>query len=826
MAQTLSPDTSLQKAASHSPGRGLRSRSKLPSPQQPRDESNGFLSSILSVAHNAANIIGTNKSARNSRVALDELNTDEQAPPALSVRSATLPERADAAKTRSPSPTIPENEVSSVLLPFNVHFLPVHELPINTMGEGDLLLHHFDLKKSLRPPSEALQVAVNAADVPAKLAVLGAQDQKVVHRKLISNGSVDIKRNSEDSLPLDEDDQSVVSENSGLDEILGSSTITTANAKKNREFHHTFRKIPATENLIDEFLCALSKDILVQGKMYLSHHYICFNSNILGWTTNTMIPLQEVIQIEKKSTAVLFPNGMIIRTLHHKYVFATFLSRDATFNLITKVWHNALQADSQDLPLKRGRSTGKRRPIKRLPTTDTENYAGSDSGDYLLDEIDDSSNSIENQEFSRHSSFKTKSGNNDTQQPSLDHEDSDNQESLKEKESENLSDAPEDSKKKKGDVQLFKGFPNPGPATHAPTEYEHTKEPNEVSVLSTTIKAPLGVLYDLLFGANNETWVGILEKMKNFDVEKDKITELSNSQKERNYTYVKPLGGPIGPKQTKCIITETLQHFDLSKYVEVQQITQTPDVPLGNSFKVKTKIFLSWGQSNSTNLNVVTLVEWSAKSWIKGPVEKGSTEGQKDFTKGMADYLTNLIASGGSGNGGSKKKRKKSKSVSEAAPPKEEIAAKEEPKVVTFSDQLVGILEATGKAMPVLIPMVGDVAMGVVVLLIVSLLYSYLLIWMLGDRNSISVSKHSSGHSKMIMLNNNKYQLLPTPDTYLSDELSRKLKEAQMWSWINSRSGGRLSLTGGSKELADQEFEEMVKLTKKRVDAIYKLLDV
>ena len=131
-----------------------------------------------------------------------------------------------------------------------------------------------------------------------------------------------------------------------MDELLDTSAIRPAGEKRNKEFHQIFKRIPPNEKLIDEFGCALSKDILVQGRMYLSEHYICFNSNILGWVTNIKIPLQEVIQIEKKSTAVLFPNGMIIRTLYHKYVFATFLSRDSTFALITNVWHGVLLGDS------------------------------------------------------------------------------------------------------------------------------------------------------------------------------------------------------------------------------------------------------------------------------------------------------------------------------------------------------------------------------------------------------------------------------------------------------------------------------------------------
>ena len=37
---------------------------------------------------------------------------------------------------------------------------------------------------------------------------------------------------------------------------------------------------------------------------------------------------------------------------------------------------------------------------------------------------------------------------------------------------------------------------------------------------------------------------------------------------------------------------------------------------------MKTKIFLSWAANNETKVYVVTSIEWSGKSWIKGAIEK------------------------------------------------------------------------------------------------------------------------------------------------------------------------------------------------------------
>lgn len=793
----------LLKAGSKSP------RAALPA----RDESNGFLSSILSVAHNAANIIGhQDKEKSHSSVAL--ASGEEGNKPTEADEKQTETDAAKDIKGAAKDVEVTGHE----LLPSNVHFLPVHNSPLATLGNGDLLLTHFDRKKRA---SDALQLSVTAAEPSKRLSVSGVQDNKVVRRKSISNGSMSDKANMDDSEASD-DDKSVTSDNSELDQILDSSTVTTANPKRNREFHHTFRKIPATEALISEFLCALSKDILVQGKMFLSHNYICFNSNILGWVTNLMIPLQEVIQIEKKSTAVLFPNGMIIRTLHHKYVFATFLSRDATFNLITKVWHNALQ-ETQDDSVKLKGIRRRRKSAKAHSAQDSEDAGEADSSD-IDESMDDFSG--EDNNFSRKSSVKAKP------KAVADADDADSEiTSESEPEDDEAEDNSKDSSpsessgsKKKG--QVFNGFAYSGPATHLATETGYSKQQGELEVLNQSFKAPLGVVFALLFGPNKDYIVSILEKQKNFDILKDTITELSSSQKERDYTYIKPLSGPVGPKQTKCIIKETLKSFDLSKYVEVEQVTQTPDVPLGGSFKIRTKLFLSWAQDNSTNLNVITIVEWTAKSWIKGAVEKGSIEGQKDSMKVLSEGLSSLIAAGGS-SGGEKRKRKKSKASLTAVPPPKEEPVKEEPKPLTASEHFSALLEFVGLSLPIQIPMVSEAMTGGVVLILLLLMYSYILLWMLGSRSSrIDVSTYGDGYSKMIMLNNNKYQLLPTPDTYLGDEQSRKVNEAKMWQWINERTstGG---VAGNSQSASENpEFDEIVKLTKQRVDNIYKLLDV
>ena len=331
--------------------------------------------------------------------------------------------------------------------------------------------------------------------------------------------------------------------------------------------------MPSGEKLIDEFSCAFSKDILVQGKMYLSDHYICFNSNILGWVTNLIIPLQEVIQIEKKSTAVLFPNGMVIRTLHQKYVFATFLSRDTTFDLITNVWHRVMLENS-DIDPKKLQATlerKRRRANSNLSQVSREESYVDDSDDDLGGSDEDNDDSMADDE-----------SGDDT---SLDNDDGDNSEEKGTDESDVNGASVAATSGSSKDGNTFKGLPVVGPLTHAPTSTGYNKDSSETFIVEDTIKAPPGVVFLILFGLDTAKYIGILKEQKNFDISESSIKGLSKDNKERNYTYIKPLGGAIGPKQTKCVIEDKVIEYSPDKYYEVEQTTQTPDVPSGIHLK-------------------------------------------------------------------------------------------------------------------------------------------------------------------------------------------------------------------------------------------------
>ncbi|XP_041042120.1 GRAM domain-containing protein 2B isoform X2 [Carcharodon carcharias] len=85
-------------------------------------------------------------------------------------------------------------------------------------------------------------------------------------------------------------------------------------SKTNATYHKLFKHVEKDELLKQSFTCALQKDILYQGKLFVSENWICFNSKVFGRDIKIAIPAFSVTQIKKQKTALLVPNALCIST--------------------------------------------------------------------------------------------------------------------------------------------------------------------------------------------------------------------------------------------------------------------------------------------------------------------------------------------------------------------------------------------------------------------------------------------------------------------------------------------------------------------------------
>ncbi|XP_071476609.1 protein Aster-B-like [Diadema antillarum] len=120
------------------------------------------------------------------------------------------------------------------------------------------------------------------------------------------------------------------------------SVLASTYKSKCEEFRKLFKTIPSNERLLMDYSCALQKDILVHGRMFITEGWLCFYANIFKWETMLTIRFKDVTAITKERTIRFIPNAIQISTDSEKYFFTSFMSREKSFLLLFRIWQNAL----------------------------------------------------------------------------------------------------------------------------------------------------------------------------------------------------------------------------------------------------------------------------------------------------------------------------------------------------------------------------------------------------------------------------------------------------------------------------------------------------
>lgn len=576
---------------------------------------------------------------------------------------------------------------------------------------------------------------------------------------------------------------------SALGAMIGASTAALANPAKaprlpgftpapkqrNRNFHQQFRSVPEDDNLIEDYSCALQKEILLAGRIYISEGHICFFSNILGWVTTVVISFDEVVSIERENTAVVFTNAIAVQTLHARHTFRSLIYREQTYDLLIGIWRVSHPASFQKS------MNGKQfaaEDVDNASTVMQENGASAhvseDSGTEQSDsdDDDDSAPSILESSASNPSSEladpKTVSRKPSAMNASAVAQTSSILAGT-------ANDVPPVLATQAG-VPEAAGADFPGPATHGPTECTDSATHYDKVIKDEVLPAPVGKIYSLLYGPESGLFV------RKFLSEDCKCTELVldddkkglNSEiKSRQYTYIKPLGGSIGPRQTKCITTENLDFFDLEKAVTITCTTQTPDVPSGNAFSTKTRYCLTWAPGNATRLQMNCTIEWTAKSWLKGPIEKGANDGQQQYGDALVKVLKGAIsgrprgttnASKVSKSGGKKKRRSEKRTRDEKI------------EETTKTNVSWGILEPLRRPLEPVTDLLGPLVKMEVVVVFLS--FMVLLLWFRGSGSGSAQLGPYPGYSSG--------QMVPSERLAAYENLWGR-EENEFWDWLEAR---------------------------------------
>ncbi|XP_035884292.1 GRAM domain-containing protein 2A isoform X5 [Phyllostomus discolor] len=141
-----------------------------------------------------------------------------------------------------------------------------------------------------------------------------------------------------DGVPTPQDSSLHWPEGLKNEEIKKYSREGTLLSKYNQQYHKLFKDIPLEEVVLKVCSCALQRDLLLQGRLYISPNWLCFHASLFGKDIKVVIPVVSVQMIKKHKMARLLPNGLAITTnTSQKYVFVSLLSRDSVYDMLRRV---------------------------------------------------------------------------------------------------------------------------------------------------------------------------------------------------------------------------------------------------------------------------------------------------------------------------------------------------------------------------------------------------------------------------------------------------------------------------------------------------------
>ncbi|CCH41852.1 hypothetical protein BN7_1391 [Wickerhamomyces ciferrii] len=482
----------------------------------------------------------------------------------------------------------------------------------------------------------------NATSVKESPSMMSYRKKSKTRRRNTSSSSMEslkspLVESEKPTLSTQHEEEETYDKNLYINDKFKGTNYRFSTAARNTNFHKLFKSIPEDERLLDDFSCALSREILLQGRLYVSERNICFNSNLLGWVTNLVIPYSDIRNFEKTATAGLFPNGIAIQlTNGHKHYFASFLSRDSTYTLLSDIWdasddqiNNLANVNTNSF---RSTSINDSADAKEL-SLDLEKYDKDEYNDALLS-IDGDTPAVKRISDSDYLSSSAE-------------EDDDDGSSLGSSvgaasESGKIISSSQQTVYKLKDTSVYAYT---GLEGHHETvsNYDFAKN-NETILSEETLKCPPGLLFEILFGPNNDLTLQLLGAQGSSDFSQFSDYEKNNEGfKQRTYNYTKALNYSIGPKSTKCLVEERIENLDYNDYINVLSITRTPDVPSGNAFSVQTRYLMTWGPENTTRLVVAFKVDWTGSSWVKGMIEKSCASGQEEATKVFIPMLRKIV---------------------------------------------------------------------------------------------------------------------------------------------------------------------------------------
>ncbi|XP_074653510.1 protein Aster-B-like isoform X2 [Tubulanus polymorphus] len=418
---------------------------------------------------------------------------------------------------------------------------------------------------------------------------------------------------------------------------------------KCEDFKKISKDIPNEERLVVDYSCALQKDILVHGRLYITQNWLCFYANIFRWETVITIRLKDITSMTKEKTARVIPNAIqICKNNNEKLFFTSFGARDKTYLMLFRVWQNALLEQPmspselwQWVHYSYGEELGL--------TSSDDDYIPPSSEDKISDNqvspgTDSSLDQFQNEENDSFVDGK----DNDSMVPS-------GVEELHDGESCDVDAGPtkiNDNNQKKS---VDKNMNSAPPDADIPTDVSDNTDCSEGEVTCAGHDHLHLTMIDEIFHINVDTMFNNLFTDSAFFREFYDIRKIfdlilnpwqdetdANGDRNREITYTVTLNASFGPKVATT--TEKQLYYSHSKPGVIYVIdceTINGRIPYGDSFGILNRYCITRVNTLKCRLKVTSEIVYKKSVWgmVKGIIDKNCTIGLNEHFQMLAEKL-------------------------------------------------------------------------------------------------------------------------------------------------------------------------------------------
>ncbi|XP_011142716.1 GRAM domain-containing protein 1B isoform X1 [Harpegnathos saltator] len=427
---------------------------------------------------------------------------------------------------------------------------------------------------------------------------------------------------------------------------------------RSEDFKRIFKDVPDDERLVVDYSCALQREILVHGRLYVSQNYVCFYANIFMWETLVSLRWKDVTSITKEKTALVIPNAILICTVTDKFFLTSFGARDKTYVMLFRVWQNALIGEPMSMAEmwqlvhacygdELGLTSDDEDYVPPLPAADEEKL----STRLSVESFSEAEGvTMENTATPAADSAPTELAESQQPQPPQVQQPPSLPRSEPVLDLTDLSDTTESEAEKHGLKINMR-------SSMVCTSLHEGRQVNQA-----TLPIHIDQLFTLLF-TNSKFFLDFHTARKTTDLIQSAWTQNEQTdQKMRTLSFTVFLPhSTFGPKT--CHVTETQVMLPCSRpghnyCIDVENVNS--GVPYADSFSVLTHYCINSVSENETNITVFSQIKYKRNMWglMKTMIEKNCWSGLEEYFSSLVKALM-MEAEEGSASGGLKRKTRK-----------------------------------------------------------------------------------------------------------------------------------------------------------------------